>query len=124
MKSLVICKTCGYIMAESRLGDICPACGVPAKLFEPYKSRVSEARRRVIALDTHPVVVHAPQGMAFVMMVLSLGALILSGTLAEHVTSTVVVLSVVLPVTVVGGIATGPAVANWLFSVVFGVAPK
>ena len=107
MKSLVICKTCGYIMEEGKLGDVCPACGVPAKLFEPYKSRISEKRRFILKLDIHPVIVHAPQALAFVLVVFCIGAFILKDAIRDNLETTIAVLGITLPVTVLAGFITG-----------------
>ena len=49
------------LAVASKVGEICPACGVPAKMFEPYDDKVSEARRRMIDLHIHPVIVHSPR---------------------------------------------------------------
>ena len=107
MKALVRCKTCGYIMVADKLGHICPACGVPAKLFEPYKEKVSEKRQRILDLDIHPVIVHAPQGFAFAIMFFAIGALLFGGGLRDSLRTAIVVLGTVLPFVVLGSIATG-----------------
>ena len=60
MKTLVRCRACGYIMAESDVADLCPACGLPKTVFEPYKDKISEKRRKLIDLHIHPIVVHFP----------------------------------------------------------------
>ena len=36
MANLIRCKACGYVTREGKIKDVCPACGVPAKMFEPY----------------------------------------------------------------------------------------
>lgn len=41
MEELVRCKSCGFIMEKGKLKDKCPACGVAAKMFEPYIEKVS-----------------------------------------------------------------------------------
>ena len=40
--ALVRCRACGFIMEEEKLGDVCPACGIPRKAFEPYKETMSK----------------------------------------------------------------------------------
>jgi rRNA maturation protein Nop10 len=69
---LVVCKSCGFVMEEGKLKDKCPACGVSSKMFEPYNDRVSPARKRILDLHIHPVIVHAPQALMFLMLVVSL----------------------------------------------------
>lgn len=73
-EKLFICRPCGYVLKESALGDICPACGLPRKVFEDYKERMSPGRSKILRMDLHPIAVHFPQSM----LVLSLLALILN----------------------------------------------
>ncbi len=60
-EELVICRPCGYVMKESDLGDVCPACGLPRSVFEPYRERVSANRLFILALDIHPIAIHLSQ---------------------------------------------------------------
>lgn len=60
-EELVICRPCGYVMKESDLGDVCPACGLPRTVFEPYRERVSANRLFILALDIHPIAIHLSQ---------------------------------------------------------------
>ena len=73
-EKLLICKPCGYVMKESELGDLCPACGLPRKVFEDYKERMSPGRSWLLQLDLHPIAVHFPQSA----LVFSLLAIILN----------------------------------------------
>ena len=58
---LVRCRPCGYVMKESDLGDVCPACGLPRNVFEPYRERVSANRLLILSLDIHPIAIHLSQ---------------------------------------------------------------
>ena len=58
---LVRCRPCGYVMKESELGDVCPACGLPRNVFEPYREKVSAKRLFILALDIHPIAIHLSQ---------------------------------------------------------------
>jgi len=60
-EELVRCRPCGYVMKESDLGDVCPACGLPRSVFEPYRERVSANRLFILALDIHPIAIHLSQ---------------------------------------------------------------
>ena len=71
MKQKVRCRACGYIMDEARLGDKCPACGVPRQSFEPYTDTLSSSRRRILKLDLHPIAVHFPVSFTVAIAVLS-----------------------------------------------------
>lgn len=62
-EKLWICRPCGYVMKGSELGDVCPACGLPRKVFEHYKERMTPKRRAFLGLDLHPIAVHFPQTM-------------------------------------------------------------
>lgn len=61
MKELVRCRPCGFIIESDKLGDICPACGMPRKVFEPYRERVSRNRLMLLNLDLHPIAIHLSQ---------------------------------------------------------------
>ena len=63
MKELVRCRPCGFVMEADKLGDVCPACGLPRKVFEPYRERVSRNRLRLLNLDLHPIVIHLSQAL-------------------------------------------------------------
>lgn len=73
-EKLFICRPCGYVIKESELGDVCPACGLPRKVFQDYKERMSPGRSRILNLNLHPIMVHFPQSV----LVFSLLALILN----------------------------------------------
>lgn len=60
-EQLVRCRPCGYVMKESDLGDVCPACGLPRNVFEPYRERVSPNRLLILSLDIHPIAIHLSQ---------------------------------------------------------------
>lgn len=61
MSELVRCRPCGYVMAADKLGAVCPACGLPRKVFEPYREKVSNNRLLVLNLDLHPIIIHGSQ---------------------------------------------------------------
>ena len=75
-EKLLICKPCGYVMKESELGDLCPACGLPRKVFEDYKERMSPGRSWLLQLDLHPIAVHFPQSaLVFTLLAIILNLL-------------------------------------------------
>lgn len=67
MAELLRCKPCGYVIREDKLNDICPACGLPRKVFEPYREKVSSNRKFILNLDLHPIAIHLSQ--AFVVLI-------------------------------------------------------
>lgn len=60
-EELVRCRPCGYVMKASELGDVCPACGLPRSVFEPYREKVSPNRLFILSLDIHPISIHVSQ---------------------------------------------------------------
>ncbi len=108
MKEYMRCKSCGYIMEARRVGKVCPACGVPAKMFEPYAEKVSAKRKRILDLHIHPIVVHLPQAFAALLIVLA-AALAIFGESAFRTVlfDTTRLLAALLPLSVVAAFAAG-----------------
>jgi uncharacterized membrane protein len=94
-------------MDKSKLKDNCPACGVSAKMFEPYVEKISPKRKRILSLDLHPIAVHFPQAFIISIFVLSLVTLAAHGTFQATVGSAVGVLGSALPFVVIGALLTG-----------------
>jgi uncharacterized membrane protein/rubredoxin len=107
MARLMRCKSCGYVIEEGRLGDVCPACGVPAKLFDPWEDPVSPKRRTVLALDVHPIIVHFPVSFAVSALVAVLFALVFPQVFRQTVVAILRGLILALPVVAAAAIATG-----------------
>jgi hypothetical protein len=63
MKELVRCRPCGFVIEADKLGDVCPACGMPRKVFEPYRERVSRKRLVLLNFDLHPIAIHLSQAL-------------------------------------------------------------
>jgi hypothetical protein len=101
------CKACGFVTDQGNIKDVCPACGVPAKMFEPYTHPVSLKRRRILDLHTHPVLVHFPQAFALTLLFLSFVTFFVPQTLLAILDPTIKVLSALLPFFVIPAIATG-----------------
>jgi len=104
---LVKCKPCGYITDESKLGDVCPACGVSSKLFEPYKDKVSAKRRKLIDLDLHPIAVHFPQTIAVFIFQLIIVNMMFPSFKGYEITLLIQFLSILLPFAVFGAWISG-----------------
>ncbi len=107
MKELVRCRPCGFVMEADKLGDVCPACGLPRKVFEPYRERVSLNRLRLLNLDLHPIVIHLSQAFVIAIPILA----ILTNSFRDfypEVLGNVLVFSIfVFPFTLVFAIITG-----------------
>ncbi len=107
MKKYVRCKSCGFIMEAGRLGDACPACGVPGKMFEEYTPDISEKRAAILDAHIHPVIVHAPQAFAFFTLVFTVIFAFALGELRLGIFWTLRVLSFCLPIVALAAIASG-----------------
>lgn len=107
MQQMVICKSCGYIMAQSKLGDVCPACGVKAQMFIPHDERISDKRKFLLVLDIHPILVHFTQAYTATILVLSLLALIVKPGWLASIVAVITVLGYALPFTVIAAFASG-----------------
>ena len=107
MANIVRCKACGFVTDQGNVKDLCPACGVSARMFEAYTHPVSLKRRRILELHTHPVLVHFPQAFALTLCLLSFAILIAPAKIQGDLHSTIQVLSFLLPFFLVGAIATG-----------------
>jgi rubredoxin len=107
MKNLIRCKACGYIIEANKLGDRCPACGVPKTGFEPYADNVSSSRRRILNLFLHPISVHFPQAFAVLLVFLHVATLLPHGILRNTMFSGIKVLAFFLPFSVIAAFFTG-----------------
>jgi hypothetical protein len=107
MANLMRCKACGYVTEEGKIKDVCPACGVPAKMFEPYTDPVSEKRRKLLGLHIHPIIVHFPQAFAFSLFVLVVLCFFVSPEVKEAFLYTILVVSFFLPLVVLLSLLTG-----------------
>lgn len=107
MKELVRCRPCGFVMEADKLGDVCPACGLPRKVFEPYRERVSLNRLRVLNLDLHPIVIHLSQALVIAIPLLIITSYFFSSFQPIIIKSVIVFSVFVFPITLVLAISTG-----------------
>lgn len=101
------CKVCGYVMETGKVGAVCPACGVPSKVFEPYKPTMSEDRYKILSLHIHPIVLHFPQAFVITATGLLFLALIFTGELQTQIITVIQFNLLFLPLTVIMGAASG-----------------
>jgi uncharacterized membrane protein/rubredoxin len=105
--ALIRCKSCGYVMEESKLKDACPACGVPRKMFEPFTDTVSEKRKRILNLDIHPIIVHFAVSFAVSALVMALFILVFPGVFVSTARGGLRVLGGVLPLVLIATFLSG-----------------
>jgi hypothetical protein len=107
MKELVRCRPCGYVMEADKLGDVCPACGLPRKVFEPYRERVSLNRLRLLNLDLHPIAIHLSQSLVIAIPILAILTHFFQSLYPEVLKNVMVFVVVLFPFTLGLAIMTG-----------------
>ena len=94
-------------MEADKLGDVCPACGLPRKVFEPYRERVSLNRLRLLNLDLHPIIIHLSQALVIAIPLLSFITHFIPGLYPEMLNNVLTFSVVLFPFTLVLAIITG-----------------
>jgi hypothetical protein len=94
-------------MEADKLGDVCPACGMPRKAFEPYRERVSLNRLFLLKFDLHPIAIHLSQALVIAIPLLAI-IINLFKHFQPEILSSVLIFSVyVFPFTLVIAMITG-----------------
>ncbi len=107
MKELVRCRPCGFVMEADKLGDVCPACGLPRKVFEPYRERVSRNRLMMLNFDLHPIAIHLSQSFVIAIPIITMLVILFPGFQTEILKSVLVFSVFLFPLTLVLAIITG-----------------
>lgn len=107
MKELVRCRPCGYVMEADKLGDVCPACGLPRKAFEPYREKVSRNRLLLLNFDLHPIVIHLSQALVIAIPLLVILTRLMPDFQPEVLTNVLIFSVFVFPFTLLFAIITG-----------------
>jgi hypothetical protein len=107
MKELVRCRPCGFVMEADKLGDVCPACGLPRKVFEPYREKVSINRLFVLNLDLHPIAIHLSQALVIAIPILALLINLFDNFYPEILKAVLIFSIAVFPFTLVLSFLTG-----------------
>jgi hypothetical protein len=107
MKELVRCRPCGFVMDADKLGDVCPACGMPRKVFEPYREKVSPNRLILLNFDLHPIVIHLSQALVIAIPLLVIITNLFKQFQPEIMKNVLVFSVFVFPFTLILAIITG-----------------
>ena len=107
MKELVRCKACGYVMEADKLKDVCPACGLSSKVFEPYRERVALNRLFVLSLDLHPIAIHLSQTFVFLIPALIIFTRLFPEVKYELFSNVLQFSIYAFPLTLIAAITTG-----------------
>lgn len=107
MKELVRCRPCGFVIEADKLGDVCPACGLPRKVFEPYREKVSLNRLMILNLDLHPIAIHLSQALVVSIPAITILINLFSGLYPEVLKNVLLFSVFVFPFTLALAIVTG-----------------
>ena len=107
MKELVRCRPCGFVIEADKLGDICPACGMPRKVFEPYRERVSRNRLVLLNFDLHPIAIHLSQALVIAIPILTIVTNLFKQFQPEILKNVLIFSVFVFPFTLILAILTG-----------------
>lgn len=94
-------------MEAGKLKDVCPACGMPAKAFEPYRERVALNRLFVLSLDLHPIAIHLSQTFVFLIPGLIIFTKLFPNIQNELFTHVIQFSIYAFPLTLISAILTG-----------------
>jgi len=94
-------------MEADKLGDVCPACGLPRKVFEPYRERVSRNRLILLNFDLHPIVIHLSQALVIAIPMLVIITNLFKDFYPEILNSVLTFSVFVFPITLFLAIITG-----------------
>lgn len=107
MKELVRCRPCGFVIEADKLGDVCPACGMPRKVFEPYRERVSRNRLVLLNVDLHPIAIHLSQALVIAIPLMAIVTNIFKQFQPEMLKNVLAFSVFVFPFTLILAIITG-----------------
>ncbi len=107
MVELVRCRPCGYVMRKDKLGEVCPACGLPHKVFEDYREKVSSDRKLILALDLHPIAIHLSQSFIGLLPVLLIITKFAPNFYNDTLTDVINFFIYLLPFTIIIAFVTG-----------------
>ena len=108
-EELVRCRPCGYVMKKSELDKVgvCPACGLPHNVFEPYREKVSPKRLYILDLDIHPIAIHLSQTFVAVIPGIMILHLLFPCFFPEVLNGVIDFSIVVFPLTLILSFASG-----------------
>ena len=120
MKKYLKCRVCGFIGTSEEIKKVCPACGAPLSSFVGYEHQIGSKRLKILQLQLHPILVHIPQSLAMLSLVIIGLAYLIEGKVAQNLVTAEKILLIILPVSVVIAMAAGLLDAKTRFPKKFG----
>lgn len=107
MRSYIKCTVCGFIGEDSKIKQVCPACGAPLSSFEHYEYGINEKRLSNLSMHLHPVLVHFPISIATLSFIVLLVAFFMKAGTNQAWILIEKIISILLPFTIIAAMATG-----------------
>lgn len=107
MRSHIKCTVCGFIGEDSKIKQVCPACGALLSSFEHYEYGINEKRLSNLSLHLHPMLVHFPFSIATLSFIVLLVAFFMKSGTNQAWILIEKIISILLPFTIIAAMATG-----------------
>lgn len=107
MRSHIQCGVCGYIGEESKIKQVCPACGAPLTSFTHYEFGINEKRLSNLNMHLHPILVHFPISIAVLSFLFLLIAFLIGSGANDPWILIEKIISIILPFSIIAAMATG-----------------
>lgn len=107
MRSHIQCGVCGYIGEDSKIKQVCPACGAPLSSFVHYEYGINEKRLSNLSMHLHPILVHFPISIAFLSFIFLLIAFFMGSGDNNQWILIEKIISIILPFSIIAAMAAG-----------------
>lgn len=107
MRSHIICAVCGFIGEDSKIKQVCPACGAPLSSFEHYEYGINEKRLSNLSLHLHPMMVHFPFSIATLSFIVLIVTFLMKAGTNDAWILIEKIISILLPFTIIAAMASG-----------------
>lgn len=108
------CKACNYLAYEEEIEGVCPACGLPDRVFEPYEKKATGLRHLILDIHFHSIALHIPQAVGPIIILLYLSSFIFA-SFRTDIYYLLQILVVVYPFAVIPALFSGILDGNLRF---------
>jgi len=107
MRSYIKCSVCGFIGEDGKIQQVCPSCGAPLASFEHYEYGIGDKRLSNLTLRIHPLLVHFPQSISILSLVLIIIAFLMKADARGEMILIEKIISILLPFSIIAAMAAG-----------------